>query len=168
LLFQKLKITDTPGLDVLEWQELFANYYNLFTEVQKRLYLKETVELGNLKVEQNLVEEAKELIAPKIAGFNRSRQTLIFYFLLKGYNIDRNSTSLAGIARFIHTALGLPYNDINNSEFYKRLKTAPLFKNDHSILQDLEYVKQQFEMIGCHQVAALVEAEIQSIRKTKH
>lgn len=164
-LFQKLGLNDTEFMSPDELQEIFVHYIFILTEIQKKLYLNDTTVLSGA-IENKLLEEANDQLKPKIAGFNRARQTLIFYYLLKGNNIKKDTHSVAAMARFVHATLGIPYSKIDNSEFYEKLKSAPLFKKESLLLKDLEYVKEQFQTMESPDLARMVEEDITTVRKS--
>lgn len=171
LLFQKLNLKDSEFLNQEELQELFIHYLNTLTVIPKHLFLNEkstkpqTDELGDRATQESLLDEVKEQLKSKMPNFNRARQTLTFYYLLKGNTVHKETHSVAAMARFIHNTLGIPYNNIDNSEFYDKLKTAPLFKKEALLLKDLEYVKEQFQSIECPGLARMVEEDINLVLK---
>ena len=172
LLFEKLALKKTALLNQEEIQELFIYYINTLNVVPKHLYLHEnegevkTESVGDKAVQEKLLDEVKEQLKPKMPNFNRVRQTLIFYYLLKGNKVHKETHNLANMARFVHCTLGIPYNNIDNSDFYKRLKSAPIFKKETLLLKDLEYVKEQFQTIECPELARMVEEDISIVQKS--
>ncbi len=166
LLFEQLGITGEP-LNDDEIQELFVYYVNALAVVPKHLYLNEKNDegLADHLAQEKILGEAKEQLKSKMPNFNRARQTLTFYYLLKSNKVHKESHSVAAMARFIHNTLGIPYNNIDNSEFYDKLKAAPMFKKEALLLKDLEYVKEQFLSIECPDLARMVEEDISAARK---
>ena len=164
LLLKTLGITTEP-LNSDEIQELFIYYVNTLTVVPKRLYLSENGDLTDEMAQEKILDEAKEQLKIKMPNFNRARQTLIFYYLLKGNKVQKDTHNVAAMARFVHNTLGIPYNKIDNSEFYEKLKSAPMFKKESLLLKDLEYVKEQFQSIECPELARTIEEDIVAIRK---
>jgi hypothetical protein len=170
-LFQNIGIKEPAPLSSDELQELFIQYLHALTTIPKFLYLKEkdgashTESIVNEAVQQKLTKETREQLKSKMPNFNRARQTLTFYYLLKGNKVQKDTHSVAAMARFIHNTLGIPYNDIDNSEFYDKLKAAPRFKKEPLLLKDLEYVKEQFQSIEAPDLARMVEDDIAAVRK---
>ncbi len=165
-LLNILGITAEP-LNADELQELFIYYVNTLSVIPKRLYLnnKDDNELADEMAQEKILDDAKEQLKIKMPNFNRARQTLIFYYLLKGNKVQKDTHSVAAMARFIHNSLGIPYSKIDNSEFYDKLKSAPLFKKESLLLKDLEYVKEQFLSIEAPELARLVEEDIAAVNK---
>lgn len=167
LLLDTLRITTEP-LNADELQELFIYYVNTLSVIPKRLYLsdKDNDKLADEMAQEKILDDAKEQLMIKMPNFNRARQTLIFYYLLKGNKVQKDTHSVAAMARFVHNTLGIPYNKIDNSEFYEKLKSAPVFKKEALLLKDLEYVKEQFFSIECPELARMVEEDINTIQKS--
>ena len=172
LLFEKLGLDKNTLLNQDEIQELFIHYIHTLEVVPKHLYLHETdgeVKTTNVEdkaTQEKLLDEIKEQLATKMPNFNRARQTLIFYYLLKGNKVHKETHNLAAIARFVHHTLGIPYKSIDNSEFYDKLKSAPIFKKETLLLKDLEYVKEQFQTIECPELTRMVEEDISMVQKS--
>lgn len=171
LLFQKLNLKGSGLLNQEELQELFIHYLNTLSVVPKHLYLNEPggetkmEDLTDKAAQEKLLDEVKDQLKSKMPNFNRARQTLTFYYLLKGNNVQKDTHSVAAMARFIHNTLGISYNNIDNSEFYDKLKAAPMFKKEALLLKDLEYVKEQFLSIECPELARMVEEDIKTAHK---
>lgn len=172
LLFEKLGLKENTLLNQDEMQELVIHYLNALNVVPKHLYLNDkegeikTDSVEDKATQEKLLNEVKERLKPKIPNFNRARQTLIFYYLLKGNKVHKETHNLAAIARFLHHTLNIPYNKIDNSEFYEKLKSAPIFKKETLLLKDLEYVKEQFQTIECPELTRMVEEDISAVQKS--
>lgn len=170
-LFQNIGIKEPAPLSSDELQELFVQYLHALTTIPKFLYLKEkdgatqAESIVNEAAQEKLTNETREQLKSKMPNFNRARQTLTFYYLLKGNKVQKDTHSVAAMARFIHNTLGIPFNNIDNSEFYDKLKAAPMFKKESLLLKDLEYVKEQFLSIECPDLARMVEEDIVAVRK---
>lgn len=166
-LFTELSISE-DHLNADELQEIFANYINILTAIPKHLYLNEKSDegLADQVAQEKILAEAKEQLRVKMPNFNRARQTLIFYYLLKGNKVHKDTHSVAAMARFVHNILGIPFSKIDNSEFYEKLKSAPVFKKEALLLKDLEYVKEQFLSIDAPDLARMVEEDINIINKS--
>lgn len=170
-LLKNVAAQETEPLTADELHELFLYYLNTLTVIPKYLYLGEkdgeakADELGDQAIQEKVLDEAKEQFKSKMPNFNRARQTLTFYYLLKGNKVQKDTHSVAAMARFVHNTLGIPFNNIDNSEFYDKLKAAPMFKKEALLLKDLEYVKEQFLCIECPDLARMVEEDIIAVRK---
>ena len=171
LLLKNITLQETEPLNADELHELFLYYLNTLTVIPKYLYLGEKDGgvredgLGEQATQEKILDEAKEQLKSKMPNFNRARQTLTFYYLLKGNKVHKETHNVAAMARFVHNTLGIPYNNIDNSEFYDKLKAAPMFKKEGLLLKDLEYVKEQFQSIECPELARMVEEDISAVRK---
>jgi hypothetical protein len=103
-----------------------------------------------------------------LSGINdltNSQLVLFFYYLLGSWGIwPRGNADMASIARAIHLITGKSYKQVNNSEFYKKLKQAPNFKTDKWLIKDLEVVKGVFLQVELKAAALLVDNEL----KTAH
>jgi hypothetical protein len=90
-----------------------------------------------------------------------SQLVLAFYYGLKSCGIHpRVNVDIAFIARLMHLATAKPYTDVHNSEFYKRLRYAPNFKTDRTLIKDLEVIKGRLLELGLKEAASLVGNEI--------
>ncbi len=166
-LFEKLKIGE-PILNYEEY-ELYIGCIAVFlSEWLNRLLL--LPENSNSSSDMGL----KELSAPmeeteqkiKNSEFSRSRQALLFYYVLEIMGIDiRTDGSMAAFTHFGHALFAWPYSKMDNSELYKMMKKLPFLKPDNLLLKDLEFVKRQFELIDHLEGIALVQKEIDSIKK---
>lgn len=163
LVFRKLKIPkETSFLNEEEFEKMLENFAAAIRIIQKSIYVSDQSSPIVLKLEDTspiLNEEPPS----KIPGFNRSRQALMIFFLLKTQGIVKNVVSVSDMAKFAHVLLGWPYTTIDNSELYKRLKKAHNIKESETLLSDLEFVKKQFEIIGHKAVIELIDQQIASL-----
>ncbi|MGV2481498.1 UNVERIFIED_CONTAM: hypothetical protein IGO34_32380, partial [Salmonella enterica subsp. enterica serovar Weltevreden] len=65
-----------------------------------------------------------------------------------------------------HALFAYPIDNIDNSAIYKLIKKAPYLKQDkRAMLKDLEFVKNQFDIIGSVEGVELVQKEIDSLKR---
>lgn len=95
---------------------------------------------------------------------NNSQTVLIFYYglLSMGYE-PRKTDHVAAFARFLHLLTGKEFKSLGLSDFYDKLKVAPIVnKNDYKLLKELQTVRGHFETIGYRE--PLVELDIEIAR----
>lgn len=170
LLFQKLKINE-PVFDDMDFDQFvtFVLEKTLIKHLDKLLLLpinatKEATAIGTGST--LIIEENQSKI--KNSEFNRKRQALLYYFVLKimGIQTRKNDVSLAALTRFGHALFNWPYSNIDNAPLYKVIKDLPYLKPDKLLLIDLEFVKKQFIDIKHVEGITLVQKEIDSINKS--
>ena len=164
IIFRKLDIpAQTHFLNSKEFEKMLETFAAAIRMIQKGIYLKEPQEPIKLElINSSLnVKEEREI---KIPGFNRSRQALMIFYLLKSQGVSKNSVSITAMAKFAHVLLGWPYSEIDNSELYKRLKQIHNIKEYKSRLSDLEFVKKQFELIEHTSIINMLDQEIARLR----
>ena len=164
LIFKKLQIPkETPFLNSEEYERMLENFAAAVRLMQKSIYLQEEPE--PIKLEFNnfgsTLNGDREV---KMPWFNRNRQALMFHFLLISEGITRNEVNISDMARFAHILLGWDYTNVLNTELYKRLKN-PFNKDNKLLLDDLEFIKTQFEQIQHYKAVELIKKEIASLTK---
>ncbi|HXB41688.1 MAG TPA: hypothetical protein VNZ49_14200 [Bacteroidia bacterium] len=170
-LFNKLKI-DEPLLNNEEYQEYILRVYTLLQKIKENLYLKPIEETKENPGEaQKLIDNPDELVIQgfksKSKEYTRSRQILLFYYVLKLMGMTKLDTSTRKYAQFAHVLFAWPTDNVDNAGLYKMLKKAPYLKEtDKAMLKDLEFIKNQFELIDSPEGVALVQKEIDSIKRT--
>jgi len=170
-LFNKLKITE-PILNSEEYQEYILRMYVLLQKIKENLYLKPLEETNeNLGEVQKLLDNPDELInqgfKSKSTEYTRSRQILLFYYVLKVMGLTKQDNSSRKYAQFAHVLFAWPTDNIDNSGVYKMLKKAPyLKKDDKANLKDLEFIRDQFKLIDSAEGVAFVQKEIDSIKRS--
>lgn len=168
MLFVKLGIKE-PVLSNEE-QFNFANcLYLILRYTKESLYLKPVEHTGLKEKDILKLIEGKEpdehSFKSKSAEYTRSRQVLLYYFVLKLMGMTKLNNSSRKYAQFAHVLFAYPIDNIDNSAVYKLLKKAPYLKKDHKeLLKDYEFVKSQFELIGSAEGVALVQKEIVLIK----
>ncbi|MBA2611194.1 MAG: hypothetical protein H0U95_04430 [Bacteroidetes bacterium] len=170
LLFQKLKINE-PFFDLMDFDHFvtFVLEKTLTTHLDKLLLLPPNTskESAVIKPEPTEIPEGNQSKI-KNPEFNRKRQALMYYFVLKimGIQTRKDDVSLAALTRFGHALFNWPYSNIDNAPLYKVIKDLPYVKPDKLLLIDLEFVKKQFADIKHAEGINLVQKEIDSINKS--
>lgn len=170
-LFNKLQIKE-PVLTSEEYEDYILRINFLLSKLAEQFYLKpKEGSQADTATTKELIDQSEEGIASdsiksRSKEHSRSRQVLLYYFMLRSMGVSRTDISVSNQARFAHVLFNLPIDNIDNSAIYKKLKAAPFVnKIDRDLLKDLEFVKQQFELIEHEQGIALVEAEIKSTKE---
>lgn len=169
-LFKKLQITDEP-FNEEEYREFVIRVHFILKSIKENLYLipaEKVQENGQelFQLTESSEEQAKQGLKFKNREFTRSRQILLYYFVLKLMGITRLDTYSTRLAEFGHVLFYWPVEVVKNHDLYKKLCNAPLIhKSDTENLKDLEYVKRQFENIDHAQGVALVQKEINSLKR---
>jgi hypothetical protein len=89
-----------------------------------------------------------------------SQLVLVFHYTLVSLGIiPRKHIDIAPIARFMHVITDRPYINIDNSDYYKKLKRVPHFKTARSLIKDVEVIKRQLLEVGLKEVALLLELD---------
>ena len=90
---------------------------------------------------------------------------LIFYYFFKQNGLEpRVNIDISPIAKFIHLITGKEFNGVTSSDFYKKLQTAPNFKSDKGLINDLETIKPLFKVVQLNEVVKMIENEIDIAR----
>lgn len=168
ILFKKLAINE-PLLNEDEYQTFVIRLYQLMQTIKQNIYLR-PVETVLPTSDLQPVHETEQYwsthgFKSRSTEYSRTRQILLYYFVLKVMGITKLDNSSRKLAQFAHVLFAYPIDNIDNSAIYKLLKKAPYLKEDHqAMLNDLEFVKSQFELIGCAEGVALVQKEIDLMR----
>ncbi len=89
-----------------------------------------------------------------------SQLVLVFYYGLVNLGIlPRNHIDIAPIARFMHVITDKSYKNIDNSEYYKKLKRVPNFKTAPFLIKDLEVIKPHLLQVELKEVALLLDLD---------
>jgi len=170
-LFQKLKINEAV-LNGEEYQEYILRIYVILRNIKTNLYLKPIEQTEeNLEESQKLIASEEELVRqgfkPHSKEFTRTRQVLLYYFMLQVMGLTKLDAFTSDYSRFAHFLFYLPYqpDKLGNSEIYKMLKKAPNLKENKSLIKDLEFIRELFELIKSEKGVALVQKEIDSRKK---
>jgi len=93
--------------------------------------------------------------------FTRSQQVLFAHYLFKLielHNVDR-----ATLARITHGLAGVPYNDIKNSEIYKKFSN-PLQSGKRTAVPDLQLVRSYFVKLNRADILEEIDRDIRSAK----
>ena len=95
----------------------------------------------------------------------RSQQVLITYYFIQlmGRKTNKNVSKYADA---LHTFLGLPYSQINNSELYKKLLNPLYYSAPTTTLKNLLVVRSFFEKLDSVQALHLIDADMELIKKS--
>lgn len=168
LLFQKLSIQNTVLSDE-EYQDYIFRIYTILQKVKESLYLMPVENTFIPPVDVPLLDSSED---PESHGFKsksneytRIRQVLLFYFSLKLIGITKLENSSRKLAQFAHALFAYPIDNIDNSAIYKLIKKAPYLKQDKkAMLKDLEFVRNQFEILGSLEGIEIVNREIDLVK----
>lgn len=169
LLFQKLSIQN-PVLTDEEYQDYVFRLYTILQKIKESLYLMPVEKTFTPSVEIPLLESNED---PESHGFKsksteytRIRQVLLYYFVLKLMGVTKLDNSSRKLALFAHALFAYPIDNIDNSAIYKLIKKAPYLKQDkRAMLKDLEFVKNQFDVLGLSEGVEMVQKEIDSLKR---
>lgn len=170
LLFKKLKIAE-PVLNEEEYQSYSINLYSVLQHIKQNLYLKpiEAIKVAKEEVQQLLDSEQEvnnHSFKSRSTEYTRSRQVLLYYFVLKLMGMTKLDNSSRKYAQFAHVLFAYPIDNIDNSAVYKLFKKAPYLKKDHKeLLKDYDFIKSQFELIGSSEGVTLVQKEIELLKR---
>lgn len=164
LLFSKLGINE-PIFNEDEYQTYIFSIYSLLQNIKENLYLR-PIEGTTVQLKDVRLMESEQGLKSRSTEYTRSRQVLLYYFILKLMGITKLDNSSRKLAQFAHVLFAYPIDNIDNSAIYKLLKQAPYFKKEPKVmLKDLEFVKQQFELIDSAEGVALVQREIELLKR---
>ena len=95
-------------------------------------------------------------------GMTKARQLLaIYYFLKASLGIEgRDSSSISGIARFIHMLTGTKFTTVQNSDIYKKYLQMPNYKKDNQLITDLKFIRPYFVDLGLDSAVKMIDEEI--------
>ena len=95
-------------------------------------------------------------------GMTKARQLLaIYYFLKASLGIEgRDSSSISGIARFIHLLTGTKFTTVQNSDIYKKYLQMPNYKKDNQLITDLKFIRPYFVDLGLDSAVKMIDEEI--------
>lgn len=77
-----------------------------------------------------------------LSGLNNSQTVLIIYYILKIFGLEpRKGMDVTQAAKIAHLLTGKEFTLIGNSDFYKKFKQVPNFKQDKGLIEDLEIIR---------------------------
>lgn len=113
------------------------------------------------------LDEKEQTIALKSSipepkfGFTRSQQTLVFHYLLTASGVrPRAGANISDCALLLHQLLGLPVNDIANSDIYKKLKRPTDHSSPSKMIQNLLLIRPFFDALPHKPIVDLIDKDI--------
>lgn len=113
------------------------------------------------------LDEKEQTIALKSSipepkfGFTRSQQTLVFHYLLTASGVrPRAGANISDCAMLLHQLLGLPVNDIANSDIYKKLKRPIDHSSPSKMIQNLLLIRPFFDALPHKPIVDLIDKDI--------
>lgn len=95
----------------------------------------------------------------------RSQQVLLYYYFLKMGGIDpRVDVNVSTCAELLHGLTAFPYNEIGNSDFYKKLKNPLDNASPKTVIKDLEYVLSVFKKLNHDRILLEIEKDIKGLK----
>lgn len=166
-LFKHLGI-DAPLFSNLEYEKYINIIYSILHKVITNTC---TQPAGHTADEKQTLSEATETerrYKSQSKEYTRSRQMLLFFFLMKALGKERNKTDLTELAAFAHYLFAWPVDNVKSTSVYDMLKRAPALRaNDDALIAELEFIKRQFERIELAEAVTLVQKEISSIKRSR-
>ncbi len=97
-------------------------------------------------------------------GFTRSQQTLVFHYLLTASGVrPRAGANISDCAMLLHQLLGLPVNDIANSDIYKKLKRPIDHSSPSKMIQNLLLIRPFFEALPHKLILDLIDKDVKTL-----
>jgi hypothetical protein len=96
--------------------------------------------------------------------FTRSQQVLIAYYISQLIGVKQKK-NVSKCADSLHSFLGIPYAQITHSELYKKLLHPLTFSSEKATLQNLLVVRSFFENLGSVSATALIDSDIENVKK---
>ncbi len=127
-------------------EEFLLMSQNALSHARKLLYLHDKGDV----LPTFTIEETTITADEPDKGMTKARQLLaIYYFLKASLGIEgRDSSSISGIARFIHLLTGTKFTTIQNSDIYKKYLQMPNYKKDNQLITDLKFIRPYFVDLG--------------------
>lgn len=169
-LFERLKITE-PILDEKEYDDYINQVHNILHKLIEKICVQsyesaKTDSENDLKALPDSTYPQKGKFKSDSMEYNRRRQILIYYFILKLIGITRYNVNLIDMAKFAHALLAWPVDNASNTRLYDLVKDAAKIKKvSRSYPADLEFVKKHFEIIKHTEGIALVQKEIDGLKR---
>jgi hypothetical protein len=139
-------------------EEFLLMSQNALSHARKLLYLHDKGDaLPTITIEETTIEADEP-----DKGMTKARQLLaIYYFLKASLGIEgRDSSSISGIARFIHLLTGTKFTTVQNSDIYKKYLQMPNYKKDNQLITDLKFIRPYFVDLGLDSAVKMIDEEI--------
>lgn len=170
-LFESLKLT-APVLTDEEYDFYIHRVYNILHTLIEKICVKtyETA-VSETETHLNALPESKHPNKGKYKSnsqeYTRKRQVILYYFILKLMGTSRGNADLIDMVEFAHALFGFPTDNAKNGGLYKLIEAEPrkLYKDVKNYLTDLMFVKHQFERINHSEGSALVQKEIDALKR---
>ena len=118
---------------------------------------------AELEEKEQTVVLKSSIPEPKF-GFTRSQQTLVFHYLLTASGVrPRAGANITDCAMLLHQLLGLPVNDIANSDIYKKLKRPIDHSSSSKMIQNLLLIRPFFEALPHKPILDLIDKDIKTL-----
>ena len=116
------------------------------------------------------LDEKEQTIALKSSipepkfGFTRSQQTLVFHYLLTASGVcPRAGANISDCAMLLHQLLGIPVNDIANSDIYKKLKRPIDHSSPSKMIQNLLLIRPFFDALPHKPIVELIDKDLNTL-----
>ena len=170
LLFQKLRLSEAL-LTEEEYTEYIVRLYNILSKMKLNLLVLPPKSSKADKDEaKELIENPQEMqkrgFKAKNKDYSRNRQILLYYYVLKLMGVTKLDNFTIRYAEFGHALFFWPVDVVKDNDLYKKLCHAPYIQESPPArLKDLEYVKRQFENIEHAEGIAMVQKEIDFLKR---
>lgn len=135
--------------------ELYSRHEPTFLK-QCELELDKLKQLDQFEIRSDLSQDVISSV-----NFTNSQNVLIYYYFFKANGLEApHNVTIASIAKFVHLITGKSFSKLDNSEFYKKLKTAPNFKKDAGLIKDLEIIKPFFQKVELVEIVKMIDNEL--------
>ena len=108
----------------------------------------------------SLIQVTHPLNTPSTSDFKmtRAQQVLLLYFLFESEGIQlRNGGHMPMATALLHALTGSRFTTFQNSNFYKLVRKAPLFKSDSALLNDFKVVRAHLERLQQDKAVAILD-----------
>jgi len=147
-----LKYSDEKVIILLALDHATKQLTKEFSEKQENT--EEPISVENLSTDHYSYE----------SKFTRSQQVLIAYYISQLIGVKQKK-NVSKCADALHSFLGIPYTQITHSELYKKLLHPLTFSSEKATLQNLLVVRSFFENLGSVSATALIDSDIENVKK---
>jgi hypothetical protein len=169
-LFAQLNLTE-PILTEQEYEDYINRIHHILNRLIEKICIlppesaKTDIE-NDLKALPESVNPNKGKFKSDSKEYTRKRQILLYYFVLKLIGINKGNAFMTEMAKFAHALLAWPTDDASNGRVYDLVKEVTNVKQkSRDYPMDLEFVKKQFEIIKHAEGIALVQKEIDGLKR---